>query len=160
MILTERLLLFPQGREHLQDLRNYYLANAAHLDPWEPARSDNFHSKAAWRDRLAATVEEHQQGRALKLVIRARDGGEVVSEIAPHDDSPVVDRGVHEAALTRGFDDPSVHLEKVRPIDDRDQSEGRGVELEDAARAPCAPGIEEVVVGALARRRHVRCGDR
>ena len=78
MILTNRLLLFPQGREHLQDLRNYYLANAAHLDPWEPARSDNFHSKTAWRDRLAATVEEHQQGRALKLVIRARDGGEVL----------------------------------------------------------------------------------
>ena len=78
MILSERLLLFPQGREHLQDLRTYYLDNAAHLDPWEPARSDDFHSKAAWRARLAATAEDHKQGRALKLVIRAREGGKIL----------------------------------------------------------------------------------
>ncbi|MEL7033683.1 MAG: ribosomal protein S5-alanine N-acetyltransferase [Pseudomonadota bacterium] len=78
MILSERLLLFLQGPEHLQDLRAYYLDNAAHLDPWEPARSDDFHLETAWRRRLLAVAEDHKAGRALKLVIRARDGGKVL----------------------------------------------------------------------------------
>ncbi|MEM7328779.1 MAG: ribosomal protein S5-alanine N-acetyltransferase [Pseudomonadota bacterium] len=78
MILSNRLLLFAQGPEHLHDLRRYYLDNAAHLDPWEPARSDVFHSEDSWRSRLEAVAEDHRSGRALKLIIRDRDGGDVL----------------------------------------------------------------------------------
>ncbi|MEL7541919.1 MAG: ribosomal protein S5-alanine N-acetyltransferase [Pseudomonadota bacterium] len=78
MILSKRLLLFAQGPEHLQDLRTYYLDNAEHLDPWEPGRSVDFHTRSAWRARLLAVAEDHKAGRALKLVIRAREGGGVL----------------------------------------------------------------------------------
>ncbi|MEO1552878.1 MAG: ribosomal protein S5-alanine N-acetyltransferase [Pseudomonadota bacterium] len=77
MILSKRLLLVTQGPEHLPDLRTYYLENADHLDDWEPARSDDFHSVSAWRMRLQAVSEDHQAERALKLVIRDRESGRV-----------------------------------------------------------------------------------
>lgn len=78
MILSQRLLLSPQNTTHLADLRRYYIDNAAHLDSWEPARTEDFHDPAAWRDRIETAIADQKAGRALKLLIRRRDNDAMI----------------------------------------------------------------------------------
>lgn len=78
MIWSDRLVLLPQAPDQLADLQAYYLENAAHLEPWEPARTDDFHTDAAWRARLQSTVEAHEAGHALKLAVRRRDNDQLI----------------------------------------------------------------------------------
>lgn len=78
MIWSDRLVLLPQTLEQLADLQHYYLENAAHLEPWEPARTDDFHTDAAWQDRLEAAVEAREAGHSLKLTVRRRDTDQLI----------------------------------------------------------------------------------
>ena len=78
MIWTERLILEPQALKHVADLRQYYLENSAHLEPWEPGRVDDFHEPDAWRMRIQSAMEEQDAGRSLKLVLRRRDNDELI----------------------------------------------------------------------------------
>jgi len=73
MILSKRLLLRPQSLDQLAALRQYYLDNAAHLDPWEPARTVDFHDTETWRHRILMFEADREAGRALKLTIRRQD---------------------------------------------------------------------------------------
>lgn len=78
MIWSDRLVLLPQHPDQLADLQKYYLDNAAHLEPWEPARTEDFHTEEAWQKRLQAAVDAREAGQALKLVIRLRETDEVI----------------------------------------------------------------------------------
>lgn len=73
LIQTERLELTPLSLPDAADIRDYYVANAAHLDPWEPARNADFHTLDAWRGRIKTAETEHEAGLALKLVMRRKN---------------------------------------------------------------------------------------
>lgn len=51
-------------------LRAYYLSNASHLAPFEPARPDGYHTQVAWEERVAGLVAEMDRGAALYLIAR------------------------------------------------------------------------------------------
>ncbi|MCR9268808.1 MAG: ribosomal protein S5-alanine N-acetyltransferase [Hyphomonadaceae bacterium] len=70
LIRTERLDLSALSQEDLGAIREYYLDNARHLEPWEPIRMDQFHTKSAWQARIETASTEMREGRAVKLVIR------------------------------------------------------------------------------------------
>lgn len=71
LIQTERLHLHALDLSDLDDIREYYVRNAIHLQPWEPARSETFHTPESWRARIETSRSEFSEGRALKLIIRS-----------------------------------------------------------------------------------------
>ncbi len=73
LIETERLLISDLSLADTADLQTYYADNAAHLDPWEPQRSPEFHTRDACRARIKLAMAERESGRAVKLVIRRKD---------------------------------------------------------------------------------------
>ncbi|NQY96332.1 MAG: GNAT family N-acetyltransferase [Henriciella sp.] len=73
LIQTERLELTPLSLSDASDIRDYYVENAAHLDPWEPARNADFHTLEAWRGRIRTAETELETGQALKLVMRRKN---------------------------------------------------------------------------------------
>lgn len=70
LIRTDRLSLTVLERSDLKDIREYYLTNQAHLEPWEPARSSAFHDFETWRQRIKLAQDERQSDRAVKLILR------------------------------------------------------------------------------------------
>ena len=70
---TDRLTIIRLEDEDWAALQAYYQDNAAHLDPWEPRRSAEFHSGASWVTRLALSRREREEGRAVKCVLRSRE---------------------------------------------------------------------------------------
>jgi ribosomal-protein-alanine N-acetyltransferase len=73
LIETARLTLSRLTLGDARELQAYYVANAAHLDPWEPQRSADFHHLSACSARIAAGLVEVEAGRAVKLVLRAKE---------------------------------------------------------------------------------------
>ena len=73
LIETDRLLIYKLALADAKDLRAYYSDNAAHLDPWEPARSPTFHTLDACRARIAFALAEMHVGRSLQLVLRLKE---------------------------------------------------------------------------------------
>jgi hypothetical protein len=61
-LITERLLLRPANRQYAPALLGYYVANRAHLMPWEPLRLDLFCTLRSIEMRL-----ESQSGGSLIL---------------------------------------------------------------------------------------------
>jgi len=78
LIETARLNISRLSRKDAQDVQAYYLANAAHLDPWEPQRSADFHQLSTCRARIEASLLEVAAGRAVKLVLRAKASGALI----------------------------------------------------------------------------------
>jgi len=70
LIRTERLSLSVLELSDLNDIREYYLTNQAHLEPWEPERTSAFHELAAWRQRIQLAQDDRGSDRAVKLVFR------------------------------------------------------------------------------------------
>ncbi|MCG2598981.1 MULTISPECIES: GNAT family N-acetyltransferase [Burkholderiales] len=66
---TQRLSLRPALREHAPALLAYHLANLAHLQPWEPARPESFHTLSATEERLGAMQTHAAAGQALHLLL-------------------------------------------------------------------------------------------
>lgn len=60
-----------------------FLANRAHLQPWEPTRSEDFYTPAGQREILARGVSERESGRSFGWLIL--DGVEVVGRINLND---------------------------------------------------------------------------
>ncbi len=50
-IKTKRTISTLIGLEDAAELSAYYLRNANHLRPFEPLRSDDYHTLTAWRAR-------------------------------------------------------------------------------------------------------------
>ncbi|MEO1659837.1 MAG: ribosomal protein S5-alanine N-acetyltransferase [Pseudomonadota bacterium] len=73
LLETDRLSIIRLEHEDWAALNAYYQDNAAHLDPWEPRRSADFHTEASWCARLALSQLEREEGRAVKCTLRLRD---------------------------------------------------------------------------------------
>lgn len=73
LIETERLLIYKLKLADAKDLQAYYFNNAAHLDPWEPARSPTFHTLDACRARIKTAQAEMDVGRSMQLIFRLKE---------------------------------------------------------------------------------------
>lgn len=78
LIETARLTLSRLAHSDARDLQAYYLANAEHLDPWEPQRSVDFHHLSACSARIEAGLADMEAGRAVRLVLRAKATGALI----------------------------------------------------------------------------------
>lgn len=65
---TQRTRIRPLDAHLLRALQDYYLRNAPHLDPWEPARPPHFHHTDSWHKRYKIDKAEMKAGRSLKWV--------------------------------------------------------------------------------------------
>jgi len=69
---TDRLwLLMPPPAEAKAVLR-YFERNKKHLEPWEPARPDEFYTEKFWADRLTQNRQELADGTAMRLFLISR----------------------------------------------------------------------------------------
>lgn len=73
LLETDRLSIIPLEREDWAALSAYYQNNSAHLDPWEPRRGPDFHTKSSWHNRIELSRLERQDGRAIKCTLRMRE---------------------------------------------------------------------------------------
>lgn len=64
---TERLQLRMLAEEHADQVLNYYERNAAFLDEWEPARSDNFYTREYHADILRNERINMEAGRLVRF---------------------------------------------------------------------------------------------
>lgn len=78
LIETKRLQIDILGQSDAKQVQAYYLDNAAHLDPWEPQRSDQFHQLDTWQARIHEAEIDHEAGRSLKLILRQRGTLELI----------------------------------------------------------------------------------
>ncbi len=78
LIETDRLRIHVLHPSDAEDVQAYYLDNAAHLDPWEPQRSDQFHHLDAWQSRIRNAQLDYEAGRALKLILRQRETSDLI----------------------------------------------------------------------------------
>ena len=78
LIETDRLHLFEVSRADTKDLQSYYVQNAAHLDPWEPKRSPDFHMLSAWERRVTIFMLEAGEGRAVRFVLRHKTRSDLI----------------------------------------------------------------------------------
>lgn len=76
---TERTLMTVPDPDQAPLLLAYRLHNRDHLAPWEPARSPDYFTEAAARQRLAQSVDEARAGSALHFMALDRDSGAVVA---------------------------------------------------------------------------------
>ena len=67
-IPTKRAELRVVSAEDAPHLRAYYIENARHLEPWEPARPPSFHTVEAWAERAAEMAVAHEAGLRIPLV--------------------------------------------------------------------------------------------
>ncbi|MEZ5973980.1 MAG: GNAT family N-acetyltransferase [Planctomycetota bacterium] len=93
---TQRLRLWVAGPTDAGDMLDYYQRNRRHLEPWEPARPDEFYSLEWWRQHLEYSVEESTRGYAhrMAMALRNAEGPTVIGVL---NISNII-RGVFQAA--------------------------------------------------------------
>jgi [ribosomal protein S5]-alanine N-acetyltransferase len=69
-IVTERVRLAVASRADAAAVLAYYSENRAHLQPWEPQRTEAYYTLAAVEQRLATMEELMKNGSALHLLLR------------------------------------------------------------------------------------------
>jgi ribosomal-protein-alanine N-acetyltransferase len=79
-IVTGRVRLVTASRADAEALLAYQTENRAHLQPWEPLRTDEFFCLPAVEQRLAAMEQQMNAGSALHLLLRGRITGAVLGE--------------------------------------------------------------------------------
>ena len=65
IIQSERALITILNTEDSPLVHDYFLRNKAHLEPWDPIRTEEFYSEEAWRKRLELAQNDCRDGRAL-----------------------------------------------------------------------------------------------
>ncbi|MBN3763667.1 GNAT family N-acetyltransferase [Burkholderia sp. Ac-20365] len=79
-ISTARLKLVPAHEQFVQELQQYAIENRAHLQPWEPLRSETFFEAESVAQRLCAMAHANTSGHALHLLLISLETGEMVGE--------------------------------------------------------------------------------
>lgn len=59
-------------------LSEFYMANAEHLNKWEPLRPNDYHTMSAWQQRLIGWEQEHAEGRSAHFA-SYNNRGEIVA---------------------------------------------------------------------------------
>lgn len=79
-ISTARLKLVPACEQFVRELREYFTENRAHLQPWEPLRSESFFETESVAQRLSAMACNNVSGHAVHLLLISPETGEMVGE--------------------------------------------------------------------------------
>jgi [ribosomal protein S5]-alanine N-acetyltransferase len=83
-LTTERVILRVMNESDagalLASLLAYYAANRTHLQPWEPARPENFFDLDVITDRLRAMAHQTAAGNALHLALLERESGQLIGD--------------------------------------------------------------------------------
>ncbi len=140
---TDRLVLAipePSGAARMVE---YFVRNAAHLEPFEPPRPPDFLTEAYWQARLAVNRREAEDGVSVRLAIRARgdDAGAVLgvcnftqifrgplrrSVLGFSLDWECVGKGIMYEALVRSiayaFEDLALHRIEANHLPDNERS--------------------------------------
>ncbi|CAG4913849.1 GNAT family N-acetyltransferase [Paraburkholderia saeva] len=77
---TARLQLQPADVQHTAGLQRYYVENRAHLQPWEPLRSEAFFETSAIAGRLRSMAQHNASGTALFLLISRNGSDEIIGD--------------------------------------------------------------------------------
>lgn len=75
---TTRTVLTLLHERDAEAVSQYYKDNAAHLDPWEPARPRDFHDARSWRKRARKAQLDAREGYSLRLVARLRAKSDII----------------------------------------------------------------------------------
>ena len=79
-ISTERLKLVPACERFASELREYFIENRNHLQPWEPLRAEDFFEPDSVHQRLATMAHNNSSGLALHLLLISAEKGELVGD--------------------------------------------------------------------------------
>ncbi|MEM7492137.1 MAG: GNAT family N-acetyltransferase [Pseudomonadota bacterium] len=75
---TTRTVLTLLHERDADAVSRYYKENAAHLDPWEPARPRDFHDVRSWRKRARKAQLDAREGYSLRLVARLKTKSDII----------------------------------------------------------------------------------
>ncbi|ELX10148.1 ribosomal-protein-alanine acetyltransferase RimJ [Janthinobacterium sp. HH01] len=79
-LVTDRLLLTRPAAGDSAGLLAYREANRAHLEPWEPLRTDQFYTLQAVEERLRQMARQVEENSAVYWLLRFPHSAEVVGE--------------------------------------------------------------------------------
>lgn len=79
-LLTQRTALRVADESNAVALHAYYVANRAHLQPWEPSRPESFFEVDAIAGKLRAMTSQTASGNALHFLLFERESGELLGE--------------------------------------------------------------------------------
>lgn len=79
-LTTTRLILSPPQPDDTARMLDYFRRNRRHLQPWEPARADDFYTVDAMTARIAGMHDGMRRGQSLHLLLRVPASGAVVGE--------------------------------------------------------------------------------
>lgn len=77
-ITTARTRIVLAGVEHAALLQQYYQRNIAHLAPWEPARTADYYTLAAFEKRLRDGMQLAQDDRSYPFALLNLQGTDVL----------------------------------------------------------------------------------
>jgi ribosomal-protein-alanine N-acetyltransferase len=79
-LLTQRIELRVADESYAAALHAYYIANRAHLQPWEPTRPESFFEVDAIASRLRIMASQTAAGNALHFLLFERANGELLGD--------------------------------------------------------------------------------
>jgi len=79
-ISTARLKLVLAREQFVREQREYSVENRAHLQPWEPLRSESFFETNSVAQRLSAMARNNESGHAVHLLLISPWTGEMVGD--------------------------------------------------------------------------------
>ncbi|WP_026072759.1 GNAT family N-acetyltransferase [Nodosilinea nodulosa] len=101
VLKTQRLVLRLGKTEDIPAILQYYRANRAYLEPFEPQRPDNFYTRDFWKTVLVARESDLHTGYAVKLLIFLQaDPNQVIGTINLN---TIVRGALHGAVLGYGL---------------------------------------------------------
>ncbi|WP_448217492.1 GNAT family N-acetyltransferase [Endozoicomonas sp. 2B-B] len=77
-IKTERTVIEVLGIEKAELMLTYYLENKAHLQPWEPKRSDSYFTLQNFSEMLGENHKNLQEKSSIKLTALTPDKSEII----------------------------------------------------------------------------------
>ncbi|WP_019219427.1 ribosomal protein S5-alanine N-acetyltransferase [Bartonella florencae] len=80
-ITTKRTISTLIRLEDAAELSSYHLRNENHLRPFEPVRSDDYHTLKAWEIRAKAFAHESVQGCAYRYVTRLKNDSTIIAVV-------------------------------------------------------------------------------
>lgn len=75
---TQRTFVELLAESHARVLSDYYLENERHLNIWQPARPDGYHSESSWQRRVCDYLEESRSGASVRLLAFDQETRELV----------------------------------------------------------------------------------
>jgi ribosomal-protein-alanine N-acetyltransferase len=82
-LATERLLLRLGQDRDVPAILEFFRTNQAHLEPYEPARPEEFYSERFWQDQVSRQRRAFESGAAVMLFLFPKDSpAQVVGQIS------------------------------------------------------------------------------